>query len=87
MKDYIMISDSLTSATDEMKYYLNCAKDTEDNKEVTPAYLEKLEELYYSCKDFIKAYDYYTGAKLYECANADEMLARTKEYMESLKKS
>lgn len=87
MKDYIQISDSLTSATDEMKYYLNCTKDNEDNKEVNPAYLEKLEELYYSCKDFMKAYEYYTQAKLYECANADEMLARTKEYMESLKKS
>lgn len=87
MKDYIQLSDSLTSATDEMKYYLNCTKDNEDNKEVNPAYLEKLEELYYSCKDFMKAYEYYTQAKLYECANADEMLARTKEYMESLKKS
>lgn len=87
MEDYIQISDSLTSATDDMKYYLNCTKDKEDNKEVTPAYLEKLEELYYSCKDFINAYEYYTGAKLYECANADEMLARNIEYMESLKKS
>ena len=87
MKDYIQISDSLTSATDEMKYYLNCTKDKEDNKEVTPAYLEKLEELYYSCKDFMNAYEYYTQAKLYECANAEEMVARTKELMESLKKS
>ena len=87
MKDYIQISDSLTSATDEMKYYLNCTKDNEDNKEVTPAYLEKLEELYFSCKDFMNAYEYYTQAKLYECANAEEMVARTKEYMESLKKS
>lgn len=87
MTDYIKLSDSLTSATDEMKYYLNCTKDKEDNKEVTPAFLEKLEELYYSCKDFINAYEYYTGAKFYECANADEMLARNIEYMESLKKS
>lgn len=87
MEDYIQISDSLTSATDDMKYYLNCTKDKEDNKEVTPAYLEKLEELYYSCKDFINAYEYYTGAKFYECANADEMLAWNIEYMESLKKS
>ena len=47
MKDYIQISDSLTSATDEMKYYLNCTKDNEDNKEVNPAYLEKLEDLYH----------------------------------------
>ena len=87
MTDYIQLSDSLTSATDEMKYYLNCTKDNEDNKEVTPAFLEKLEELYYSCKDFMNAFEYYTGAKFYECANADEMFARNIEYMESLKKS
>lgn len=87
MKDYIQISDSLTSATDEMKYYLNCTKDNEDNKEVNPAYLEKLEELYYSCKDFMKAYEYYTQAKLYECANAEEQLSRIREFTKSLKKS
>ena len=87
MKNYKRLAASLTEATEEMKYYLNCTKDKEDNKEVTPAFLEKLEELYYSCKDFMKAYDYYTQAKLYECANAEEMVARTKELMESLKKS
>ena len=87
MKNYKRLAASLTEATEEMKYYLNCAKDTEDNKAVTPAYLEKLEDLYYTCKDFMKAYDYYTQAKLYECANAEEMVARTKELMESLKKS
>lgn len=86
MKDNIQLSDSITHTTDEMKYYLNCTKDMADNKEVTPAYLKKLEELYYSCKDFINAYEYYTQAKYYECANADEMVARTKEYLESFKK-
>ena len=87
MTDYIKLSDSLTSATDELKYYLTQTKDAEDNKEVTPAYLEQLEELYLSCKDFMNAYDYYTQAKLYECANAEEQLSRIREFTKSLKKS
>ncbi len=80
------LESALFNATDSLKYILNTTQDKEDSKLVTTELLEAYENIAGACKDFINAYEYYSKAENWKCANADEMLKHVMEYTAKLKK-
>ena len=79
------LSSLLCSVTDSVKYLFNIPLNHEDSKIRTPELMEAYQNVYYSCVDFIKAYEYYLKAENYLCADSEAMLKHIEEYLKALK--